>query len=489
MISGLLMTVYVTAALGLAAYGLNSYVMVVLFLRKRTKALDARNAVRAAFDPESVDLPMVTTQIPLYNEYNVVERVVRAVAAMAYPQEKHQIQILDDSDDETRDLVSAMVATYTAKGFRMSCVRRETRTGYKAGALQAGLESADGEYVAIFDADFVPPDDFFLKTLPFFLHDENLGLVQCRWGHLNEQVSRLTKAQALGIDGHFMVEQAARNFSGLFMNFNGTAGVFRKKALTDAGGWHWDTLTEDMDVSYRMQLAGWTALYMPDLVVPGEIPEDIRSFKSQQFRWAKGSMETALKLMPAVLQSKTPLFQKIQAFFHMTHYMIHPLMLLVAVLALPVILTTRHDLPAGVFGVLSLILFFTVSAPTVLYMTARSVLGKGPIRTLKIIPWLMIAGTGIALSNSKAVMEAFLGIRSGFIRTPKKGDIPRKTYAAMLPLSSVFELILGSYCLFSFLVYLERGRYLVGPFLALYAAGFLLTGMMTVRQTLEKKRP
>ncbi len=488
MLGWFLISVYIAASLGLMAYGLNSYVMVALFIKKKKNAADMRKDVLKAFDPLTSDLPAVTTQIPLYNEFNVAERVIGAAVAMTYPGGRHRIQVLDDSDDETADLVQALVKSYATKGVDIACLRRNNRMGYKAGALQAGLDDTTEEIVTIFDADFIPPEDFLLKTVPFFLNDENLGLVQARWGHVNENVSHLTRAQALGIDGHFMVEQAARNFSGLFMNFNGTAGVFRKKAIMDAGGWHWDTLTEDMDLSYRMQLAGWSALYMPDLVVCAEIPEDIRAFKSQQYRWAKGSMETAIKLLPSVIRSGVPWFQKVQAFFHMTHYMIHPLMVTVAVLALPVILTLHQDMPSWVFALLFFFLFFTVCAPPFLYMTARSTLGKSPVRTLGIIPFLMIAGTGISLSNSRAVLEAFMGIRSGFTRTPKKGQTPQKVYAVPLPVSSVFELALGCYCFFSFLVYLGRGKYLVGPFLAMYAAGFLLTGIMTARQTMEMKR-
>lgn len=489
MLAWSLIAIYLFASLGLMLYGINCYVMVFLFTTSKKKAAHMRRRILDPFDPETVDLPKVTTQIPLYNEYNVAERVIRSVCAMTYPKDKHEIQVLDDSDDETADLVDEIVRQYAQKGYQITCIRRENREGFKAGALQASLGSADGEYVAIFDADFVPPQDFLLKTVPFFLKKNDLGLVQARWGHLNPEVSMLTRAQSLGIDGHFMIEQAARNFNHLFMNFNGTAGIFRKSAIIDGGGWQCDTLTEDMDLSYRIQLAGWDALYNPDLVVAGEIPEDIRAFKSQQFRWAKGSIETAIKLLPSVFRSNVSVFKKVQAFFHMTHYMIHPLMLIVAVLAFPVIRVVQQDMAPLAFFSLAVLLIFSLSAPSVLYIVARHATGGRPIHTLRIIPFLMITGTGIALSNSRAVMEAFLGYKTGFIRTPKRGDRTTKNYQVKLPVSSFLELTLGVYCLFSFFIYIDSGRYLVGPFLAVYASGFLSTGILTMYHTFESDKP
>jgi len=489
MLAWSLIAIYLFASMGLMLYGLNCYVMVFLFKKGEKKAAEMRRRILDPFDPETVDLPKVTTQIPLYNEYNVAERVIRSVCAMTYPKDKHEIQVLDDSDDETADLVDEIVRQYAQKGYQITCIRRENREGFKAGALQASLYRAAGEYVAIFDADFVPPQDFLLKTVPFFLDRINLGLVQARWGHLNPNVSMLTQAQSLGIDGHFMIEQAARNFNHLFMNFNGTAGIFRKSAIIDGGGWQCDTLTEDMDLSYRIQLAGWEALYNPDLVVSGEIPEDIRAFKSQQFRWAKGSIETAIKLLPSVFRSNVSLFKKVQALFHMTHYMIHPLMLIVAVLAFPVIRVVQQDMAPLAFFCLAALLIFSLSAPSVLYIVARHATGGRPIHTLRIIPFLMITGTGIALSNSRAVMEALLGYKTGFIRTPKRGDRTTKNYQVKLPVSSFFEMTLGVYCLFSFFIYIDSGRYLVGPFLAVYASGFLFTGILTMLHTFGSDNP
>jgi cellulose synthase/poly-beta-1,6-N-acetylglucosamine synthase-like glycosyltransferase len=487
-----LIVIYFTASFGLVLYGLNCYLMVFLFLKGRKKAALSRRLVLKTENLNPSELPRVTTQIPLFNEFNVAERVIHSVCSMDYPAGRHEIQILDDSNDETAELVAAIVRDYSEKGVDIVCVRRENREGFKAGALKAGLESAKGDLVAIFDADFVPPQDFLRQTVPFFIHDGDVGLVQARWGHLNASRSWLTKAQALGIDGHFMVEQGARNFNGLFMNFNGTAGIFRKSAIVDAGGWQADTLTEDMDLSYRIQMRGWRCVYQPDLRVPGEIPEDIRSFKSQQFRWAKGSMETALKLLPAVFASDVPLFTKIQAFFHMTHYMVHPLMLAVAVLSLPVMNRLNESLgrlAPSVFLAAALVLLLSMGAPSVLYITARrhDNAGEGP--ALGIIPFLVIVGTGIALSNSRAVFEALAGKKSGFVRTPKRGDRAEKRYRVRLPVSSMLEFVLGLYCFFSFISYLDHGKYLVGPFLAVYAFGFLVTGIVYLGQAAGYGKP
>ncbi len=462
-------------------YGLNAYVMMVLYKRGLQKATIKRRDIIESFNYNSIKLyPVVTTQIPVFNEYNVVERIIRAACEIDYPEGLHEIQILDDSNDETVQLIDNIVNELAEKGHKITAIRRNVRTGYKAGALAHGMTTASGEFVAVFDADFVPPKDYLLKPIPFFLDDDNLVLVQARWGHLNRKYSLLTRAQSLGIDGHFMIEQSARNWGGLYMNFNGTAGIWRKESIIDGGGWQWDTLTEDMDLSYRVQFKGWQTLYIPDLIVPAEIPEDINAFKSQQFRWAKGSVETAIKLAPLIIKLKVPVFKKVEAFFHLTHYFVHPLMLILAVLALPVMTLIEKGPGPFLFSIIAVILLFSMSAPSALYIVSQRAAYSNWIPRILWLPFLIVIGTGIAVSNSRAVFEAIIGKKSGFIRTPKKGDIQQKSYKADLPVSAFIEIALGCYCTISFIAYMSYGKYLVGPFLAIYSAGFLFTGYLTI---------
>jgi cellulose synthase/poly-beta-1,6-N-acetylglucosamine synthase-like glycosyltransferase len=491
LLSVILLVIYCLAALGVLVYGLNCYVMIALFHRVRGRASARRQPVSPGNGgiAQRPDLPSVITQIPVYNEMNVVERAMRAACGMCYPRDRHLVQVLDDSTDGTRALIDRVAADLKGTGARIQVIRRADRVGFKAGALAEGMRCARGDLLAVFDADFVPPRDFLYRTVGFFLADPALGLVQTRWGHLNRCRSLLTRAQAIGIDGHFMVEQAARNWNGLFMNFNGTAGLWRREAIEAGGGWQWDTLTEDMDLSYRTQLAGWQTVYLPDIVVPAEIPEDMRAFKSQQFRWAKGSIQTALKLMPAILSAPVPRFKKLQAFFHMTHYMVHPLMLVLATLALPVLLTLQVSLSTEIFVIFGVILCFSLIAPNALYLVSQQAAYRDWKRRIWGIPALAVIGVGIAVSNTRAVSEALLGVESDFIRTPKRGERSLKAYGKRnFPWIALVEMVLGCYCLVSFSVYLSAGKYLVGPFLAVYAAGFLYTGLLTAIQSVKAGR-
>src|SRR5258706_11786510 len=320
--------VYALALLGLLLYGLNAYVMIALHWWTR------RSAHAALPPPDPPVWPLVTVQLPLYNERYVAERLLEAAGALDYPADRLEIQVLDDSTDDTAAIVAETAQRLRARGVNVIHVRRTDRTGFKAGALASGLASARGEFVAIFDADFVPPPDFLRRTIPHFV-DARVAVVQTRWGHLNRDFSLLTVAQSLGIDGHFGVEQAARCRGHLLLNFNGTAGVWRRTAIENAGGWAHDTLTEDLDLSYRAQLRHWRILYLPELVCPAELPVVISGFKSQQRRWAQGSIQTAVKLLPLVLSSELSLWTKYQAFVHLTYYMIHPLMLVVVLLSIP----------------------------------------------------------------------------------------------------------------------------------------------------------
>ena len=480
--ANLLLLVYAAAATLLMLYGLNCYVVIALFHRKRKSAERRRQRLSECFPnlPNRTDLPVVTTQIPLFNEVNVAERVLLAESRMHYPAGKHQIQVLDDSTDETREAVDRMVRQLKRSGVDISVIRRVDRIGFKAGALANGLTAARGDLIAIFDADFVPPKDYLLRTVPHFLADAGVGLVQARWGHLNRRHSVLTRAQSIGIDGHFMIEQAARTWNGLYMNFNGTAGIWRRAAIEDGGGWHWDTLIEDMDLSYRVQLAGWRTEFLPDLMVPAGIPEDIRAFKGQQFRWAKGSIQTAKKLLPQVLRAPIPAFQKIQAVFHMTHYLVHPLMLALGLLALPVLLWVDLSFSRWVFTLIGIFLLAAMAAPSSLYVVSQRAAYPNWRRRILILPALVTVGVGIALSNTRAVVEAVMGRDSDFIRTPKRGHRTIKHYALKPPVMAVLEVFMGLYCAFALGVYLAAGKYLVGPFLLAYAGGFLFVGLLSM---------
>ena len=475
-----LMVFYCFIILWLSLYGVNAYYLIYQFHkfgRSRTKT-DQKIIENFWKDRQEKSLPQITIQLPVYNEKYVIQRLLKAVCNLKYPRNLLEIQVLDDSTDETKKISEELVNRYHRKGYRIKHITRTNREGFKAGALAEGMEKSTGEFLAIFDADFLPPEDFLQKTIPFF-DDSGLALVQTRWGHINPQYSLLTKAVSIGIDGHFMVEQGGRNWSGLFMNFNGTAGIWRKKAILDAGGWQADTLTEDMDLSYRANLRGWKMRYLSSVVTPGEIPVDINALKSQQYRWAKGSIQTAKKILPVIIKSSAPLKIKIQSFFHLTHYMIHILVLLVAVLSIPIILVSGFSFLNIYFYIFLLVLLLvSTCGPSTLYIYSQKALRKDWKGRRHLLPFLVILGYGIAVSNSKAVMEALLNVPSGFIRTPKlnitnvKEDFKKKQYK--IPLNSVFliEILMGIYCLFGVFLYWKNYQVLIGPFLIVYTIGF-----------------
>lgn len=474
--------IYLIPAVALMLFGLNMYCLLGLFLMRRRHARREVGSIMGRYEPQlrEAELPAVVTQIPVFNEYNVAERAIRAAAAMVYPSHRHTVQVLDDSTDETRALIDRVAQELTAQGCRIEVLRRNDRTGFKAGALQYGMARSTASFFAIFDADFVPPPDFLHRTVPVLLMKPEVGLVQARWGHLNAETSFITRAQHLGIDSHFGIEQGARAWNNLFMNFNGTAGLWRREAIDDAGGWEHDTLTEDMDLSYRAQLAGWKPFFLPDLVVPAEIPEDINAFKSQQFRWAKGSIQTAMKLLPRVLRSPCPLGAKVQAAFHMMGYLIHPAMVGQALFALPLALTlpfTALPVAASIFFAL---IILSAVAPAIVCTAAQCSLHPQGWRKLSLIPLLTALGVGIAISNTRAVVEALTHKETPFIRTPKRGEAPRKSYAVQRNYLPAAELIVGAYCSVTAYVYFGSHLYFAGPFLALYAVGFTLVGCLSI---------
>jgi cellulose synthase/poly-beta-1,6-N-acetylglucosamine synthase-like glycosyltransferase len=488
MIAIVVCSLYVICSIALLAYGIQCYLLTYLYLRKKNSRLDFQRRVMKYFDniTDENAYPTVVTQLPMYNEKTVAVRIIEAVAAMDYPVSKHEIQVLDDSTDETREYVNQTVGRLQKKGLRISVIRRTDRVGFKAGALQNGLTLTSAEYVAIFDADFVPYPDFLKKSIAFFINRPKLGLVQGRWAHLNSSASLITRGQAMGIDGHFMVEQAARSWNGLFMNFNGTAGVFRKEAIKSSGGWHHDTLTEDMDLSYRMQLNDWETEYVPDLEVPAELPEDINAFKNQQFRWAKGSIQTALKIIPLLHKKKLPIFKFLQAILHLTHYSVHPLMLMLAFLTLPVLFFFKVYLhPAILASVISTMILAT-SGPASMYMISQHYLGHKIRRKILMIPAMMLIGTGLAVNNARAVIEALFRKNSEFLRTPKKGQYAKTSYKPLKDITWIIELFCGFYCLTGLWLFIGFSNAIVSPFLVLYSAGFLFVGLLSV---LHYKRP
>jgi len=493
MLSAIAFALYLAASAGLLFYGLNCYVLLFLFSKKSKETLVRQLLTEEAWEKQhpagvSTNLPKITTQLPIYNEYNVAERAIRAIAAFDYPPHLHQIQVLDDSDDETCALVDSVAEELRKKGLWIDVVRREKRLGYKAGALADAMPAAHGEFIAIFDADFVPEPDFIRKLLPHFTN-ERTGLVQARWAHLNRDTSLLTRAQSIGIDGHFAIDQTARSANHLFLNFNGTAGIWRRTAIEDAGGWQADTLTEDLDLSYRAQLKGWHLEYVPHVAAPAELPETYSAFKSQQFRWAKGSIQTAMKLLPEILRSDRPFFAKLQSVFHLCNYLAHPLMLLVALLALP----SLHFL-GGSFHTIWIIVFAiplvaAALGPGIFYTISQRHFYPNNWRSrLLLLPALILVGFGICISNTRAVLEAFLGIKSGFIRTPKRGSKVAKNYNPVANMIPLLEITAAAYCAISLGFYLHSGNFGIAPFLFLYTAGFSLVGFSSLREQIHARK-
>ena len=458
----------------LSLYGFHRYHMLRLFLRHGTASPPPREHYEA--------LPGVTVQLPIYNEYHVVERLLEAVAALDYPRDRLQVQVLDDSQDETVDRARRGVERLAAAGLDIEYVHRDDRTGFKAGALANGLRTARHEFVFILDADFVPPPDVLRRAIHHFT-DPGIGMVQMRWGHLNRGFSLLTRIQSIFLDGHLVIEHTARNRSGRFFNFNGTAGIWRRRAIEEAGGWQHDTLTEDLDLSFRAQLAGWRFLYLPEIEVPAELPVEINAFKSQQHRWTKGAVQTARKILPRVWRSDFPLKVKVEATFHLTANSSHLLMLLMALLMLPV-LNIRAELAwQQRFLIIDLPLFsMATMAVSSFYVVSQRALYPDWKRQILYLPALMALGISLCVNNARAVIEALVGHQSGFHRTPKYGVTGAPggrfggKYAGARSAVAAVELAMAAY----FLVVLARawstGLYFGLPFLLLFHTGFLYTG-------------
>ncbi|MBA2482712.1 MAG: glycosyltransferase [Planctomycetes bacterium] len=478
---------YVTAVFLLAIYGVHSLWLLVLFLR-RSRDARALAEREQATDIIEADLPHVLVQLPVFNERDVVGRLVDAIGALSWPTDRLHIQLLDDSTDDSVAIGREACARLTARGIDAKSLHRTDRTGYKAGALSAGMESDESPYIAIFDADFVPEADFLRKAIKPLLADPDLALVQGRWEHLNRHANLLTAAQSLGIDGHFAIEQGARAWSGLAMNFNGTCGLWRRSAIVAAGGWEHDTLTEDMDLSYRAQLKGWRCTYRTGLAVPGEVPATVSAWRSQQFRWAKGSIQTAIKLLPQVWASRWSLHAKFAATLHMTHYLVHPL-ILISLFCAPLTLLLINRLPVWMLG-LGLVAFLVgAAAPLTVYACSQFVLyGRKGWRNLRYLPALAALGTGIAVSNSVAVWQAFRGKQSAFVRTPKQGSIGSQkatgSYRAR-PASGMAELFCAGWAAVGLGIGCTGTHTWITPLLALYLSGFLWMSVYSIRERHE----
>ncbi len=469
--------IYVLALLGLALYGFNTLIMSLLFLWQRRKK-------EPSPPPTPTEWPRVTVQLPLFNERYVVERLIDAVAALDYPRNRLSIQVLDDSSDETVLLARARVAYHQERGLNISYLRRPERSGFKAGALAYGLERAPGEFIAIFDADFMPPRNFLRQVIPHFAKPQ-IAMVQTRWGHLNAELNPFTRAQAIALDGHFVIEQTVRSRYGLMMNFNGSGGVWRRVAIEDAGGWQADTIAEDLDLSYRAQLAGWQMHYLPNVIAPAEVPPLLTGFKRQQFRWAKGAIQTLRKQGKTLLTAPLSPWKKFQALLHLSAYLVHPLLLLTILAGLPVILL--RDLGALPLGALGIAGF----APPLLFALSQWAGYPNWLRRFAYFPFLILLGAGITLNNTRAVAEALSGRNAQeFLRTPKfkaeghrAGQLKQAgDYNLPVDWTTWGELALALYCLVETLVAFTHAPGLA-PFLAMYTLGFLYTAGLGLWQS------
>ncbi len=467
-------------------FGFGIHGLILLYYYKKTEKQNHPMPII----PE--DLPKVTIQLPMFNEYFVVERLISSVCAIKYPQDKLEIQVLDDSTDDTVNLCQSLVKSYQEKGFNIKYIHRTDRTGYKAGALKYGLDFAEGEFVAIFDADFVPNPDFLLKTVPHFTNP-NIGMVQTRWEHLNEEYSFLTRAQALALDGHFVLEQQVRNKAGFFINFNGTAGIWRKSCIYDAGNWQPDTLTEDLDLSYRAQLKGWKFIYLNDVTSPAELPADINALKTQQFRWTKGAVETAIKMLPRVMKAKLPWKVKSECFVHLSSNIVFPFIILVALLNVPIVVIKNTFEGFDTFYSFMSI-FVLASISTLLFYTfAQKAIHLDWRRRLLLFPVFLAGSMGFAVNNTKAVVEALIRKRSGFVRTPKEGVVgttakPKaKKYIQKKISWTVFvELFLAFYFLIGIGISAYHLEIAAIPFQLLFLMGFGTVGYMSLRHALGR---
>ncbi len=467
----------------LFVFGLHGFIMIFYYNKYR----DVQNIPKNNVVPDNI----VTIQLPLYNELYVVERIINSVCEIDYPKDKLEIQVLDDSTDETTAIVANLVKQKVLEGFDIKHIRRGTREGYKAGALKEGMKIAKGDFIAIFDADFIPKKEFLNKTLPFF-SDDKIGMVQTRWEHLNGDYSMLTRAQALALDGHFVIEQTVRNKAGFFINFNGTGGVWRRSCIVDAGNWEADTLTEDLDLSYRAQLNGWKFIFLKEFTSPAELPSEINALKNQQFRWTKGAIETAKKILPLVWKSKVPLRIKLQATFHLTNNLVFPFILLAAILNVPLIFIKNSGPHELYFAVMSIFVLAFVGS-FLFYLYSQKDIRTDWRKKIVLFPLFMAGSMGFAVNNSRAVFEGLLNRKSEFVRTPKfkvenekDSWVGKKYTQRKIGLSVIVELIMAVYCLIgvaSSIYFLEIAAL---PFQILFFLGFSFVSLTSIKHAYSK---
>ncbi len=475
--------VYFAILAVLAVFGVHRYHLAYLYYRYK----DRRITRPLPFD-EIKEIPFVTIQLPIYNEKYVLQRLVQAVCNIEYPRDRLEIQVLDDSTDETTQTARRIVQNFARQGYPITLIHRVHREGFKAGALQAGMKVAKGELIAIFDADFIPGKDFLKQLVPHFVESSKIGMVQARWGHINQDYSLLTLAQSIFLDGHFVIEHTARNRSGRFFNFNGTAGMWRRSCIEDAGGWQHDTLTEDLDLSYRAQMKGWQFVFLPDVVVPAELPVEVNAFKAQQHRWAKGSIQTAKKLVPQIIRAKIPFRAKVEALFHMTNNFAYLLMVVLSLL-MPFSIYFRYQLGWIHSFYIDLPLFLSATfSVTFFYTCAQREAYADWKKRIKYIPFNLALGIGISVNNAKAVVEALFNYNNVFNRTPKyaiekkSDEWKNKMYIHQFNWITFVELFLGAYFSFALSYVIEQRVYVSIPFIILFQIGYFYIALMGLFQ-------
>ncbi len=477
---------YIVVLIGLAGYGSHRLTIVFLYLKHSRNKPQPKEYFK--------ELPLVTIQLPVFNEMHVVDRLLDSVAALDYPQDKMQIQLLDDSTDQTVEICRAGIERLKARGFDAEHIHRTDRTGYKAGALENGTRFAKGEFLLILDADFVPNPDLLQKTMHYFT-DEKIGLIQTRWGHLNRSYNVLTRIQAMFLDGHLELEQTARNRSGRFFTFNGTGGIWRKSCITDAGGWEHDTLTEDMDLSYRAQLKGWRFIFLNDVETPAELPVDMDGFKSQQHRWTKGSIQVCKKVLPAIWKSKVPLFVKMEATAHLTSNFAYLMLICLCFLIYPSQSAQVPDFfgPYTYYIINVPIFFFSSVSVIVFYLFSQKALRPGSWwKEIPYLPLLLALGIGMSISNAKAVIEALFNHQTAFVRTPKYGigqattqkDWKKSSYKAMKTLTPFVELLFGFFFLFVVVEAALKANWSSAILLLPFPVGFFYTSLSSLARML-----